>query len=185
MISRTITAAALLAGAAVPLAAQATTPAPQSAPMTITVGEALARGRASGVSAALARLGAQGVSLRTSEQSAARLPQVDLTGTMQRQTLNLREFGLSIPGFPAITDPFTLFRGRAAASQVIFDPALAARLREARDTAIAAGLDADRAGDLAAAAAGAAPRRRRRDGGGAGAGFGDGVRAPRHCALAG
>jgi outer membrane protein TolC len=156
MISRTITVMALLGGAAAPLAAQGTTPSPQVTPMTITVGEALARGRANGVSAALARLGAQGVSLRSSEQSAARLPQVDLTGTVQRQTLNLREFGLSIQGFPAITDPFTLFRGRAAASQVIFDPALAARLREARDTAIAAGLDADRAGDLAAAAAGAA-----------------------------
>jgi outer membrane protein TolC len=146
----TLALAALALGGALPLAAQG------AAPVTISVGDALARGRASGVTAAVARLAAQGVSLKRSEQAGALLPQVDVTGTVQRGTLNLREFGLSIPGFPAITDPFTLFRGRLGASQVIFDPGLAARLREARDTAIAAGLDADRAGDLAAAAAGAA-----------------------------
>jgi outer membrane protein TolC len=122
----------------------------------MTLGEALARGRSNGVQAALARLSAEGTQIRQHELGAALLPQVDASGTVQRQTLNLHEFGLSIPGFPAVTDPFTLFRARLSASQVLFDHALIERLRAARDTAVAAGLDAERAGDLAAAAAGAA-----------------------------
>lgn len=122
----------------------------------MTLGEALARGRSNGVQAALARLSAEGVQVRRREQSAALLPQIEAIGTAQRQTLNLHEFGISFPGFPAVTDPFTLFRARLSASQVLFDPALIERLRAARDTAVAAGLDAQRAGDLTAATAGAA-----------------------------
>lgn len=122
----------------------------------MTLGEALARGRSNGVQAALARLSAEGTRVRQQELGAALLPHIDGSGTLQRQTLNLHEFGLSFPGLPAVTDPFTLFRARLSASQVLFDHALIERLRAARDTAIAAGLDAERAGDLTAAAAGAA-----------------------------
>ncbi len=130
--------------------------AAQDAPRPITLGEALARGRSSGVQAALARLGAQGTVLRHDEMAAALRPQVDGSVSAQRQTVNLHEFGISFPGVPAVTDPFTLFRARVGASQVLFDPATAARLRAVKDTAIAAGLDAQQAGDLASAVAGAA-----------------------------
>ncbi|MGH7592238.1 MAG: TolC family protein [Gemmatimonadales bacterium] len=136
-------------------ALRATAQAPAS-PMVMTLGQALARGRSNGVQTALSRLAAEGVRIRRQEQGAALLPQIEASGTVQRQTLNLHEFGLSIPGFPAVTDPFTLFRARVSASQVLFDHALIERLRAARDTAIAAGLDAERAGDLTAATAGAA-----------------------------
>jgi outer membrane protein len=125
-------------------------------PVAMTLGQALARGRSNGLQAALAQLSAEGTRVRQREQGAALLPQIEGSGTVQRQTLNLHEFGLSIPGFPAVTDPFTLFRARLGASQVLFDRATIERLRAARDTAIAAGLDAERAGDLAAATAGAA-----------------------------
>lgn len=128
----------------------------QGAPVPITLPDALARGRSNGVQAALAHLAAQGTTLHEGEMRSALLPQVNGGATVQRQTINLREFGISIPGFPSVTDPFTLFEARVGASQVIFDHATAERLRSARDTAIAAGLDAERAGDLAAAAAGAA-----------------------------
>lgn len=138
-----------LGTAAIPLPAQ-------GAGVAITLPDALARGRSGGVQAALAHLAAQGTTLRREEQGAALLPQVDGSGTVQRQTINLKEFGLSIPGFPAVTDPFTLFRARVGASQLLFDRVTIERLRSARDTAIAAGLDAERAGDLAAAVAGAA-----------------------------
>lgn len=148
---RTCVALALILAGATPLAAQAA-----SQPIVMTLADALARGRSQGVQAALARISAEGVGLRQREQAAGLLPQIDGTGSVQRQTLNLHEFGLSIPGFPAVTDPFTLFRARLSGTQVIFDHALIERLRVARDTAIAAGLDAQRAGDLAAAAAGAA-----------------------------
>ncbi len=142
---------ALLFGVlAMPLQAQGTAAVP------ITLPDALARGRSSGVQAALAHLAAQGAALRHDELGGALRPQVDGSGTVQRQTVNLSEFGISIPGFPAVTDPFTLFRVRVGASQVLFDRATVERLKSARDTAVAAGLDAEHAGDLAATAAGAA-----------------------------
>jgi len=128
----------------------------QGAPVTMTLGEALARGRSNGVQAALAHLAAEGSEVRSREQHAALLPQVDAGASMQGQTVNLHEFGIAIPGFPAVTDPFTLFRARVGFSQLLFDRATMERLAAARDTAVAAGLDAERAGDLASAAAGAA-----------------------------
>ena len=128
----------------------------QAAPVPMTLGNALARGRSNGVQAALARLSAQGSAMRRQELGAAQLPQLDGSASMQRQTVNLHEFGLAFPGVPAVTDPFTLFRARLGASQVLFDKALVDRLRAVKDTAIAAGLDGERAGDLAAAIAGAA-----------------------------
>lgn len=137
-----------IAAVAAPLHAQA--------PVPITLPEALARGRSNGVQSAMAHLAAKGTLIRRNELGAAMLPQVEMSGTVQRQTINLREFGLDIPGFPAVTDPFTLFRGRVGASQVIFDRSIVERLRTARDTAVAAGLDAEHAGDISAAAAGAA-----------------------------
>jgi outer membrane protein len=141
--------ALLLCASTAPLRAQDTT-------VSISLPEALVRGRSSGVQSALAHLAAQGTTLRRGELGAVLLPRVDGSGSVQRQTINLREFGLSIPGFPAITDPFTLFRARVGASQLLFDRATVERLRAARDTAVAAGLDAEHAGDLAATAAGAA-----------------------------
>ncbi|HEY4320165.1 MAG TPA: TolC family protein [Gemmatimonadales bacterium] len=144
-------AALCLVATVSPLAAQTAT-----APTTLTLAGALARGRSSGIQAALARLSAQGAVLHGQELGAAKLPQVTSAVTVERQTVNLHEFGISIPGFPPVTDPFTLFRARIGASQTIFDPALSERLRAARDTAVAAGLDAQQAGELGAAAAGAA-----------------------------
>lgn len=149
MNTRSVLIAVIISFAAAPLSAQ-------GAPVTMTLGEALARGRSNGVQGALARLAAQGTLLRRETLGAARLPQIDASANMQRQTVNLREFGLSFPGVPTVTDPFTLFRARIGATQVLFDRAIVDRLRAVKDTAIAAGLDAERAGDLAAAVAGAA-----------------------------
>lgn len=125
-------------------------------PVTMTLGEALARGRQSAVNAALAQISAREVELRTREQRGALLPQVNAAGGVQRQTLNLSAFGISLPGFPSVTDPFTLFTAQVSASQVLFNPALVERLRAARDTEVAAGYDARRAGDIGAAQAGVA-----------------------------
>src|ERR1019366_549885 len=111
-----------------------TAAAAQATPMTL--GQALARGRSNGVQAALARISAQGVALRPAEMHSALLPQVDGDVTMQRQTVNLHEFGLSFPGVPGVTDPFTLFRARVGVTQVLFDRATVERLRAGRDTAI-------------------------------------------------
>ena len=71
-----------------------------------------------------------------------------------RQTLNLDEFG--IPIATGVTDPFDIYRLQLRASQTVFDASLIGRLRAARDTAVAAGLDAQAAGEIAGATAGLA-----------------------------
>ena len=135
---------------AMPLAAQA--PGPQR----FTLAEAIIRGRTSGVQAALSRLNTQIADTRQRQRGADVLPSVNATGTLSRQTMNLREFGLSFPGTPAVTDPFTLFRGKVEVQQLIYNRATFDRMRMAKDTALAAGLDAERVGDLTAATAAAA-----------------------------
>ncbi len=128
---------------------------PAQAPVPITLRDAITRGRSSGVQASLAALGVRGVALRGRELQAGNLPDVSVSATASRQTVNLHEFGLSFPGLPGVTDPFTLFRGRVSVNQRILDLAANERLRINRDTAIAAGLDADRVGDITAATAAA------------------------------
>ena len=76
------------------------------------------------------------------------------TAAITRQTLNLDEFG--IPVATGVTDPFDIYRLQLRASQTIFDASVIGRLRAARDTAVAAGLDARAAGEIAGATAGLA-----------------------------
>lgn len=148
ILSSSLRAIACVALAAMPLAAQA--------PTGITLADAIARGRSGGVQAALAQLSAKTVDARRAQRAGDYLPNVTGTAQAVRQTLNLTEFGLSLPGVPPVTDPFTVYRVRATAEQLLFNASTLERMRAARDTAIAAGLDAQRIGDLSAAAAGAA-----------------------------
>lgn len=140
-------AALLVLASSPPLAAQST---------SITLAEAIARGRGNGVQAALARLSARTVDARRSQRAGDLLPNITGSAQTVRQTVNLTEFGLNFPGVPEVTDPFTLYRFRLVADQVLFSKGLLDRLKVARDTAIAAGLDANRVGEISAAAAGAA-----------------------------
>ncbi len=112
---------ALLAFTVLPLAAQS--------PRPLTLGEAIGRGWSNGVNAMLARLAAKGADARVGESRAALLPDVSAMASVERQTVNLSEFGISIPGFPAVTDPFTLFRGRAQFSQLLYDASTLEHLR--------------------------------------------------------
>jgi outer membrane protein TolC len=134
----------------------ATPLAAQQAPRAVTLTEAIAAGRQDGVQAALARLSADVVGARVGQRQADLLPALTGIGQLSRQTVNFREFGFAFPGVPAVSDPFTLFRGKLAAEQLIFDKGVSDRLAAVKDSAIAAGLDADHAGDLSAAAAGMA-----------------------------
>lgn len=147
---RLVLALAVVLPLCAPLGAQA--PALQR----FTLSEAITRGRSSGVQAALSRLSAQIADTRQRQRGADVLPSVTASSTVSRQRMNLREFGLSIPGTPAVTDPFTLFRGKIEVQQLIFSRATFDRMRMAKDTALAAGLDAERVGELTAATAAAA-----------------------------
>jgi outer membrane protein len=133
-----------------PLAAQQ----PAAPPGPLTLLQAIQLGRQRGVQAMLARINARIANERIGERRADILPTIDGTAAYSRQTLNLQEFGLSFPGLPAKTPDFSLWRFRLGAQQTLFDASVFARLKAARDSAVAAGFDAQAVGEIAGATAG-------------------------------
>ena len=133
-----------------PAAAQQ--PVVPSGPVTLL--QAITLGRSQGVSAAIARLDVRTAEARVGQRRADLLPTISANGAVTRQTLNLDEFG--IPIATGVTDPFEIYRLQLRGSQTIFDASLIGRLRAARDTAVATGLDARAAGEIAGATAGLA-----------------------------
>jgi outer membrane protein len=127
---------------------------PAAAAGAITLLEAINLGRKQGVDAAIARLNVRAAEARKGQRRADLLPTISGQATITRQTVNLDEFG--IPVATGVTDPFSIYRLQLRASQTLFDASAIARLRAGRDTAIAAGLDAQAAGEIAGATAGLA-----------------------------
>ena len=136
--------------AATPAAAQE--PAVPQGPLTLL--QAITLGRSQGVEAAIARLDVRTADARVGQRRADLLPTISGSAAITRQTLNLDEFG--IPVASGVTDPFDIYRLQLRATQTIFDASLIGRLRAARDTAVAAGLDARATGEIAGATAGLA-----------------------------
>jgi outer membrane protein len=142
---------------AVPAAALAQQPAVQQPAVPrgpLTLLQAITLGRRQGVNAAIAQLGVRAAEARVGQRRADLLPTIGGNAAITRQTLNLDEFG--IPIATGVTDPFDIYRLQLRASQTIFDASVIGRLRAARDTAVAAGLDARAAGEIAGATAGLA-----------------------------
>ena len=127
-------------------------PALPQSPLTLL--QAIALGRSQGVDAAIARLDVRTAEARIGQRRADLLPSISGNAAVTRQTLNLDEFG--IPVASGVTDPFEIYRLQLRATQTIFDASIIGRLRAARDTAVAAGLDARAAGEIAGATAGLA-----------------------------
>jgi outer membrane protein len=147
---RSLLLLSLLAAAPAGVAAQQPT-VPQG-PLTLL--QAIALGRSQGVDAAIARLNVRTADARVGQRRADLLPNISGNAQYVRQTINLDEFG--IPIATGVTDPFSIYTLQLSASQTIFDASVIARLRAARDTAVAAGLDARAAGEIAGATAGVA-----------------------------
>lgn len=151
MIRRVTLLFALLCLGAAPLAAQVTD---TTLPIPLTLARAMQLGRDHAVSVALARLNARVADARVGERRADLLPTLNGDATWSRQRMNLDEFGIA--EFTGVTDPFSIWRLTLQGSQTIFDAAALTRVSAARDSAIAAGLDARAAGNLAATSAGVA-----------------------------
>jgi len=139
---------------AVPAVGAAQQPVVPDGPLTLL--QAIELGRSQGVNAAIAQLNERAANARVGQRRADLLPSINGSADYSRQTLNLAEFGLRIPGLPTVTDPFDLYRLQVQASQTIFDASLIGRLRAVRDTAVAAGLDSKAAGEISGATAGVA-----------------------------
>ena len=133
-----------------PLRAQA--PAVPDRPLTLL--EVIALGRQRGVSAVLAGSNARLSAARVGQRRADLLPTVSSNASISRQTRNLDELG--IPVATGVTPPFSIFSLQLRAAQTLFDASAITRLRAARDTAVAAGLDAQAVGEVAGATAGLA-----------------------------
>jgi outer membrane protein len=127
-------------------------PSPPKGPITLL--QAMSLGRQQGVNAAIARLNARAADARTAQRRADLLPNISGRASVTRQTLNLDEFGIPIAS--GITDPFNIWNLQLRVTQTVFDASVIARLRAGRDTAIAAGLDAQAVGEIAGATAGLA-----------------------------
>jgi outer membrane protein len=136
------------------LAASAQGQQPVTPTGPITLLDAITLGRRQGVDAAIAQLNVRAANARTAERRADLLPTISGRGSVTRQTLNLDEFG--IPIATGVTDAFTLYDLQLRASQTLFDASAIARLRAGRDTAVAAGLDAQAVGEISGATAGLA-----------------------------
>ena len=147
---RPLLAVSLFTALAVPAVAQQ--PAPPAGPLTLL--EAIELGRTQGVEAAIARLDLRTAQTRIRDRRADLLPSINANASVTRQTLNLDEFG--IPVATGVTDPFDIYRLQVRGQQTIFDAAAISRLRAARDTALAAGLDAQAVGEISGATAGVA-----------------------------
>ncbi len=116
--------------------------------------QAIAMGRERGVNAALARYSERIAEARVGQRRAELLPSITASAGPTRQTINIDEFG--IPFASGVTDPFTIWRFGARASETLFDASLITRYRAAKDSALASGADARAVGELSAAGAGLA-----------------------------
>jgi outer membrane protein len=134
-----------------PLAAQQR-PAPPSGPLTLL--QAISLGRQRGVNAAIARLELRAANAKVAERRADLLPNISGNASSLRQTVNLEQFGIPIAS--GVTDPFNIYTLQLRGEQLLFDASSITRLRAARDTAVAAGLDAQAVGEIAGATAGLA-----------------------------
>lgn len=158
MSSRFALALAVAVLVAPPLAAQARDSVP-AGPLSLL--DAIRLGRQQGINAVLARINTRIADARIGQRKADVLPTIEGSGGYSRQTTNLDELGLPpglfvLPGGGTVTPAYNVWRARIEARQTVFDAGAFARLRAARDTAVAAGLDAKAVGEIAGATAGLA-----------------------------
>lgn len=131
-------------------------PLPLAAQEPLTLQAAVQIGRTTGVQAEIARYNARAADRRASARTSELLPSIEGTGSLSRQTNNLTEFGISLPGMPPVTDPFTIYAFRARATQTIWNGGTWNRVKGAHAEAAAANYDATATADAGGLNAGLA-----------------------------
>jgi len=122
MIGRAAFAATAFAAALSPMASHAET-------VRVTLPEAVERALSEGTADKLAALRVDEARTGAALASAALRPRVDVSVSDVNQSLNLKTFGLTFPGFPSVVPPFNVFDAHVAASMNVID--IAARRRSA------------------------------------------------------
>jgi outer membrane protein TolC len=150
MIGRAAAAGLFLLGVSSALPARP--PAPLAAPRKLTLADAVQRALSDGAAAKLA-------SLRVEESRAAALDAKSglfprLEGSVQdlNEVLNLKTFGLTIPGFPSVVGPFNVFDAHLAAAYNVIDLGARRRYQAARRGVAISETERRRSDDDAAAA---------------------------------
>ena len=123
--------------------------AQQTAPYRLTLRDAIEKGLQANLSVLVADTRieeAEGT--RTRRVSAALLPRVRSESYANVQNRNLRAFGISAPGFPAVVGPFSNYDFRVAADQNIFDLQSYRSFKASEDAVQASKMDYQDARDL-------------------------------------
>ena len=154
MIRSTIrkAAAAGLVCLGVSSALPARPPAPLAAPRKLTLADAVQRALSDGTAAKLASLRVEESRAAAIEAKSALFPRLDGAVQDQNEVLNLKTFGLTIPGFPSVVGPFNVFDAHLAAAYNIVDLAARRRYQAARSGIAISETERRRADDDVAAA---------------------------------
>jgi len=150
--SRTVVALAILVAASVlapsPARAQsaeshtvvlAAPSAPESIPLSLS--DAVGRALSEGTTARLAAERTSQSRARADQARAGLLPQVDAEVQDSNDILNLKTFGLTVPGFPSIVGPFNVFDAHVRVATRLIDVAAYRRWRTARQGIVVSDLE--------------------------------------------
>jgi outer membrane protein TolC len=113
--------------------------APESIPLTLS--DAIGRALSEGTTARLAAERTSQSRARADQARAGLLPQVDAEVQDSNDILNLKTFGLTVPGFPSIVGPFNVFDAHVRVATRLIDVAAYRRWRTARQGIVVSDLE--------------------------------------------
>jgi outer membrane protein TolC len=123
--------------------------AQQATPYRLTLRDAIKKGLQANLSVLVAHTRVEEAEgTRTRRLSAALLPRVRSQSYANFQNRNLRAFGISAPGFPAVVGPFSNYDFRISAEQNVLDLQSYRSYKASRDAVDASKLDYQDARDL-------------------------------------
>jgi len=123
--------------------------AQEATPYRLTLRQAIEKGLQANLSVLVANTRVEEAEgTRTRRLSAALLPRVRSESYANVQNRNLRAFGISAPGFPAVVGPFSNYDFRVAADQDLFDLQSYRTYKASQDAVAASKLDYQDAREL-------------------------------------
>lgn len=122
--------------------------------VTVTLAQAVDRALSDGTADKLAALSVDEARTNAALAGTALHPRIELVVSDVNQSLNLKTFGLTFPGFPTVVPPFNVFDAHIAASMNVIDIAARRRYAAARQRIRVGEADRERSdADVAAAVA--------------------------------
>ena len=114
---------------------------PDAAVLRLTLRDAVSRALSEGTAARLAAERTERSRARADQARSGLLPQVDAEVQDSSEILNLKTFGLTLPGLPSIVGPFNVFDAHVRVAAKIVDVAAYRRWRAARQGIVVSDLE--------------------------------------------